>query len=354
MDQQLKELCIKCEADSNLKTCLGKYTKPKLKQILDVYGVKMPAAAKKQEMAEKAEDTVKENVISYFNGDGSDRKEKMHALISDGMTLTAYDDLAPVKDLFDRGLIFIRDAGDEAEVVVPVNVKAIMELVDEETQQFDEKSYGAEQRSAREGVQDRSEQDKEVIKYAAAMANMYGIYPANQVKEAWDFNHQRAISPNDVRSALLKAGDADGFYINDSSYIITTMLPTMEDYFAALSNIRRSDIYYYPSEEVIDEFAEGPVYKVAPEYYFFRSYLTRKLDGDEEKAEAFVIGGGQIYDLMLPKVDEAYITEIDAELEADTFIPVFGGLDGWKKVSVSDTVEENGVRYVFAVYRRKK
>ena len=59
-------------------------------------------------------------------------------------------------------------------------------------------------------------------------------------------------------------------------------------------------------------------------------------------------------DLMLPKVDEAYITEIDAELEADTFIPVFGGLDGWKKVSVSDTVEENGVRYVFAVYRRKK
>ena len=75
---------------------------------------------------------------------------------------------------------------------------------------------------------------------------------------------------------------------------------------------------------------------------------------DEEKAEAFVIGGGQIYDLMLPKVDEAYITEIDAELEADTFIPVFGGLDGWKKVSVSDTVEENGVRYVFAVYRRKK
>ena len=304
MDQQLKELCIKCEADSNLKTCLGKYTKPKLKQILDVYGVKMPAAAKKQEMAEKAEDTVKENVISYFNGDGSDRKEKMHALISDGMTLTAYDDLAPVRDLFDRGLIFIRDAGDEAEVVVPVNVKAIMELVDEETQQFDEKSYGAEQRSAREGVQDRSEQDKEVIKYAAAMANMYGIYPANQVKEAWDFNHQRAISPNDVRSALLKAGDADGFYINDSSYIITTMLPTMEDYFAALSNIRRSDTYYYPSEEVIDEFAEGPVYKVAPEYYFLRSYLTRKLDGDEEKAEALI---SELFVICARDADDAQV-----------------------------------------------
>ena len=47
MDQQLKELCIKCEADSNLETCLGKYTKPKLKQILDVYGVKMQLRSRK-------------------------------------------------------------------------------------------------------------------------------------------------------------------------------------------------------------------------------------------------------------------------------------------------------------------
>lgn len=75
---------------------------------------------------------------------------------------------------------------------------------------------------------------------------------------------------------------------------------------------------------------------------------------DEEKSDAFVIGGGQIYELLLPKVDEAYITEIDAELEADTFIPVFNGLDGWEKASESEPVEENGVTYVFAVYRRKK
>lgn len=288
MDQQLKELCIKCEADSNLETCLGKYTKPKLKQILDIYGVKMPSAAKKQEMADGAEAAIKENVISYFKGEGSDKKEKMQALISDGMKLTAYDDLAPVREFLDRGLIYLTCDEDQAEVVVPVNVRAIMEFVDEKPQQFDETSYGAEERAVKEGSPDRSEQDKEVIKYAAALANIYGVYPANQVKETWDFNHQRAISPNDVRSALLKAGDADGFYINDSSYIITTMLPTMEDYFAALGNIRRSDTYYYPPEEVIDEFADGPVYKVVPEYYILRSYLTRKLGGDEEKAEAVI------------------------------------------------------------------
>ncbi len=75
---------------------------------------------------------------------------------------------------------------------------------------------------------------------------------------------------------------------------------------------------------------------------------------DEERTDAFVIGGAQIYELLLPMVDEAYITEIDAEFEADTFIPVFRDLDGWTAESVSEPVEENGVKYVFAVYRRNK
>jgi dihydrofolate reductase len=75
---------------------------------------------------------------------------------------------------------------------------------------------------------------------------------------------------------------------------------------------------------------------------------------EEEKKEAFVIGGGQIYKLLLPLVKEAYITEIDAELDADTFIPVFKNLEEWKCVSVSDTIEENGVKYAFAVYRRNE
>lgn len=74
---------------------------------------------------------------------------------------------------------------------------------------------------------------------------------------------------------------------------------------------------------------------------------------DDEKKDAFIIGGGQIYELMLPLADEAYITEIDAELEADTFIPVFSRLTDWERASMSETIEENGVRYAFAVYRRK-
>lgn len=73
---------------------------------------------------------------------------------------------------------------------------------------------------------------------------------------------------------------------------------------------------------------------------------------EEEKQEAFIIGGGQIYDLLLPFADELYITEIDAELEADTFIPVFRESGEWTLSSASEPVEENGVSYVFSVYRR--
>ncbi len=73
---------------------------------------------------------------------------------------------------------------------------------------------------------------------------------------------------------------------------------------------------------------------------------------DQDQEHVFVIGGGQIYAEMLPYCSEALITEIDEEFDADTFIPVFSESPEWEKVSCSETIEENGVRYAFAVYRR--
>lgn len=44
-----------------------------------------------------------------------------------------------------------------------------------------------------------------------------------------------------------------------------------------------------------------------------------------EETEAFIIGGGQIYKEAIENdlVDRMYITEVDAEFEADTFFPEF-------------------------------
>ena len=64
-----------------------------------------------------------------------------------------------------------------------------------------------------------------------------------------------------------------------------------------------------------------------------------------------VIGGGQIYALALPYVDELVLTEIDADLDGDTFFPA------WDRSRFTETARErhtseNGVPYSFVTYKR--
>jgi dihydrofolate reductase len=42
----------------------------------------------------------------------------------------------------------------------------------------------------------------------------------------------------------------------------------------------------------------------------------------EVSDETFVIGGGEIYSLVLPRANRLYITAVDTESEGDTFFPV--------------------------------
>ena len=74
----------------------------------------------------------------------------------------------------------------------------------------------------------------------------------------------------------------------------------------------------------------------------------------DDPEKTFVIGGGQIYRALLPYCEEALITEIDAEYEADTFLPVFSEEAEWEPVSAGEPIQENGVSYRFAVYRRRE
>ena len=43
-----------------------------------------------------------------------------------------------------------------------------------------------------------------------------------------------------------------------------------------------------------------------------------------------MIGGGQVYEQALDQSDRIYLTEIDAEIEGDTFFPELN--DSWKEV----------------------
>ena len=69
--------------------------------------------------------------------------------------------------------------------------------------------------------------------------------------------------------------------------------------------------------------------------------------------EVFVIGGGRVYEMMLPFCDKLYLTEVDAEdKEADTFFPEFNP-DDYERVVNGEEID-NGFSVVFAEYTRKE
>ncbi|MBB6632295.1 dihydrofolate reductase [Clostridium algidicarnis] len=73
----------------------------------------------------------------------------------------------------------------------------------------------------------------------------------------------------------------------------------------------------------------------------------------ESKEEYFVVGGGQIYKLLLPYTDKVYITKVNAALDADTFFPDLKE-DEWeityKEKGIRD--EQNPYDYEYIDYKR--
>lgn len=70
--------------------------------------------------------------------------------------------------------------------------------------------------------------------------------------------------------------------------------------------------------------------------------------------DIFVIGGEEIYRLLLPMCDKAYITRIDSESEADAYLPDLDSDDDWHITSKSETYSENGLDFRFVTYERKR
>jgi dihydrofolate reductase len=63
----------------------------------------------------------------------------------------------------------------------------------------------------------------------------------------------------------------------------------------------------------------------------------------------FVIGGGEVYARALPHAGRVYATEIDADVDGDTFFPE---LAGFREVERSAPIEENGHVFSFVTYDR--
>lgn len=72
------------------------------------------------------------------------------------------------------------------------------------------------------------------------------------------------------------------------------------------------------------------------------------LDG----ADAWICGGGQIYNEAMPIADQLVVSEIDVEVDGDTYAPEIG--PGWAHPEIGDWVEAaNGMRFRVLTYRRE-
>ena len=78
------------------------------------------------------------------------------------------------------------------------------------------------------------------------------------------------------------------------------------------------------------------------------SFLKDYQDSEEE---IFVIGGGTIYRLALPYAHNLYLTEIDADADADTFFPEFDKKKYTRKVIKKGS--ENDLTFSFVKYQLK-
>ncbi|PKM67964.1 MAG: diacylglycerol kinase [Firmicutes bacterium HGW-Firmicutes-2] len=61
--------------------------------------------------------------------------------------------------------------------------------------------------------------------------------------------------------------------------------------------------------------------------------------------EVFVSGGGNIYELLLPYCQKAYVTMIEADLKADTFMPDLRLLKEWRCTEEGPWIKTPDFRY---------
>lgn len=67
--------------------------------------------------------------------------------------------------------------------------------------------------------------------------------------------------------------------------------------------------------------------------------------------DLFVIGGEQIYNLLLPYCDEAYITKVNADSNGNRFFPNLDLSDNWELIYKGEKRIHNNLEFYFCRYK---
>lgn len=75
--------------------------------------------------------------------------------------------------------------------------------------------------------------------------------------------------------------------------------------------------------------------------------LNGAMDLVKDENEAFVIGGGEVYDMFLPLVNKLYLTVVNEALKADVFFPSLNW-DEWTEIERVDFKKGDKTDFAFS------
>lgn len=80
--------------------------------------------------------------------------------------------------------------------------------------------------------------------------------------------------------------------------------------------------------------------------------VLNKYENSED--EAFIIGGGEIYNLLFPYAKKLYLTKVNTNFEGDTYFPSIDFNEWTVEVSSGEKInDEDGLKYEFVNLLRK-
>ncbi len=78
------------------------------------------------------------------------------------------------------------------------------------------------------------------------------------------------------------------------------------------------------------------------------------LEAAARQERCLVIGGASVYRQFFPYLKRVYLTKIDLVPESDSFFPDLDALPDWVCSEQGEWQEENGLRYCFCTYERRR
>jgi dihydrofolate reductase len=100
--------------------------------------------------------------------------------------------------------------------------------------------------------------------------------------------------------------------------------------------------------------SRNPEYELADGQVASSLQDALEMAGDAGESEAFVIGGGELYQVALPLAERMYLTHVHTTIQADVFFPAFDS-DNWLKIceQVFPGDQANPIAYTFTYLIRK-